>query len=212
MQRTGWLTGLPWGIGAAVAVAAVACGDTPTAPGAPRPTNSVSGTVTESTGSGPIPVEGAVVTHGATGRSTVTDQSGAYSITDVPGSMATITATKDGFETAFRFVSIIGEVRLDLQLTRSREPPPPPMLSGVVYEKTTAGQVPIAGVRVGDSDSQLVSVTDVNGRYRLDFQGVDLGLRDGFVHLYADKDGFHSDARWVVVDGDTRLDIELIRR
>ena len=100
----------------------------------------------------------------------------------------------------------------------SPEPPPPDplpltVLWGVVYEKTEAGRVPVAGVHVEDSNTHWSSKTDAEGRYRLDFTGVDRSWFPGFASLYIAKDGFKTMSRWdVTVAGDTRLDIELVRR
>lgn len=211
MHRTGRQTALFWAVGVALSSSTIACGSTPTAPAAPRPANTVSGVVTETAGGERVPVEGAVVRHSATGRSATTDSGGRYAITELPGSMATIIAIKDGYENAVAMVAVFGEARLDLQMVRRREPPGPPALFGVVYEKTAAGEAPIAGALVEDSMTHMSTVTDAAGRYRLDFKGVNLGNTDGFVHIYVAKEGFQTFTRWVVPEGDTRLDIELVR-
>ncbi len=96
---------------------------------------------------------------------------------------------------------------------RPPEPLPLTVLWGVVYEKTEAGRVPVAGVHVEDSNTHLSSKTDAAGRYRLDFTGIDRSWFPGVASLYIAKDGFNTMSQWAVaVAGDTRLDIEVVRR
>jgi hypothetical protein len=95
---------------------------------------------------------------------------------------------------------------------RPPEPLPLTVLWGVVYEKTEAGRVPVAGVHVEDSNTHLSSKTDAEGRYRLDFTGIDRSWFPGVASLYIAKDGFNTMSRTVAVAGDTRLDIEAGRR
>ena len=86
-------------------------------------------------------------------------------------------------------------------------------LSGVVYEMTPAGMVPIEGVAVYcepcGAETHTWAYTDANGFYS--FFGVWL---DGYpTRLHVRKDGF-VDPGWpeVRVNGDTRFDVELIRQ
>lgn len=201
-------------LSAAIALAActIACGRAPTSPAPASTQNRLVGTVSESSVNGALPLEGAVVTDLASGRSAITNQAGAYSIDEMPNGFAGILASKDGYQSVTRLLSFVsGETRLDLQLERRREPIAPSVLWGVVYERNASGQVPVAGVHVEDSYMHLSSKTDAEGRYRLDFSRID--LFEGFVSLYVAKEGYQTVSRWQMgVSGDTRLDIEIARR
>jgi hypothetical protein len=209
MQWPKRITGLLWAIGMAVAASTAACGDTPTSPDTTNRTTRLSGTVTEMSTAGRSPVEGAVVTHVATGRSATTDSTGAYSIAEIPAGLATIVATKDGYDTTTRSVTVSGETRLDLELARRRIPPV--ALSGLVYERTAAGQVPIPGVPVEDSNFHVGSVTDAEGRYRIDYRRFNVD-RNYVANLYVAKEGFWPVSLSVAIEGEALLDIELVRR
>jgi hypothetical protein len=195
----------------AVAAMAAACGDTPTSPGRPRPTGSLSGTVTGLSPDGAIAVEGAVVTHVGAGRSATTDSTGAYSITEILDGSAMIIATKEGYQTQTTLVAVSGGTRLDLELVPRREPFPPGALSGRVFERTAAGQVPVPGVVVEDSNFHWGAVTDADGRYRIDYSRLNPGP-DYVAILYVAKEGFQPLYGSIPVQGDVVLDIELVRR
>jgi hypothetical protein len=195
-----------------VSASATGCGNHPTAPGNPQAGYTLSGTVTEIDAGTLIPVQDAVVTHVPTGRSAATDSSGQYVIPDVPARQATVTVMKDGYEIATRSVNVSGDTRLDLQLVRRPEPRPGPTLSGVVYESSGAGDVPVAGALVEDGYTHRASIADATGHYRLVFSAGELGMTDGFVRIQVSKQGFDPVVRELVPEGDVRLDIELVRR
>ena len=212
-RKTHWITSLWGAIAVSCAVSLAACGDTPSAPEPVRTPNTLSGTVSEMSGNRPLGLEGAVVTHVATGQSVRTDRSGAYFISELPAGMTTVTVAKDGYDPVTTSVGVFGDARLNLQLVRRREPLPPAALSGVVYETTAAGRVPVAGVHVEDSNTHISSTTDAEGRYRLVFEGIDRSLFDGSVSLYVAKQGYQTISRLEMgVSGDTLLDIEIVRR
>lgn len=211
--RNRLITSLSAVIAVAFAALTVACGDAtaPTSPGSPIVQNRLIGTVTGMTDGGRLPLEGAVVTDVASGRSVITNQAGAYSLDEMPNGFASISVSKDGYQSVTRLLSVSGETRLDLQLERRREPIGLSVLWGVVYERTASGPVPIAGVHVEDSYMHLSSKTDAEGRYRLDFGGID--QFEGFVSLYVAKEGYRTLSQYeTTVGGDTRLDIEIVRR
>jgi hypothetical protein len=213
-RRDSSVTRLSAAIAVALAAGTVACGDAP-APTSPGPSiiqSRLVGTVTESTANGPRPLEGAVVTDLASGRSVTTNHAGTYSIHELPDGFATIRAIKDGYESVTRSLSLSGETRLDLQLVPRREPLPPSVLWGVVYERTASSQMPVAGVHVEDSNLHMSSKTDAEGRYRLDFSGIDRSSFDGFVSLYVAKEGYRTISRWEMAVTGERLDIEIVRR
>jgi hypothetical protein len=93
-------------------------------------------------------------------------------------------------------------------------------LSGVVYEVTPTGRMPIEGVRVFLTDDQDIA-TDTNGFFS--FRPV--WLAGGNAIIWVGKDGFdnvegqpivpgYNEPGWHVVpiNGDTRFDIQLVRR
>ena len=212
-MRTAWLAGL---VIITVTASATGCGNAaapptvPTAQATPQPLFTLSGTVVERTGVSSVPVEGAIVSHLAIGRSATTDRNGGYVIADVPGSiLTTIVVTKDGYQNTSRSVSVSGDTRLDLQLVRR---PPDPTLSGLVYERTPSGQVPLAGAIVENSYTHGSTVSDASGHYRLVFKTGELGATDGFASIRVSKEGFEAAIRELVPEGDTHLDIELVRR
>ena len=95
-------------------------------------------------------------------------------------------------------------------------------LSGVVSEVTAAGNVPAEGVELycdscGSPDGHTFTSSDANGLYSFAWarNGVHplLVWKDGYVVI--DPSGTLSDGRAVknaTVDGDTRFDIQIVRR
>ncbi len=111
--------------------------------------------------------------------------------------------------------------------TPAPAPPPPETptyytLSGVVFEVTAAGKVPIEGVQLycdscGSPVGHTFVHTDANGFYSLDW------ARNGGHPLYVEKVGFEIfepagmlrdlyGRIMATVNGDTRFDIQLVRR
>jgi hypothetical protein len=107
-------------------------------------------------------------------------------------------------------------------------------LSGMVYEVTPTGRVPIAGVQLWSSE-QAGGVTDINGLFRVRPVWVcpcsfAPSVEPGISSIQWNKDGYDDPAgqsasifdpvpvtagsgwRDVKINGDTRLDIELVRR
>jgi hypothetical protein len=87
-------------------------------------------------------------------------------------------------------------------------PPGSPTLSGLVTETTPTGQAPIEGVAVyrGVQTGWRAATTDQNGFYRI------LGLYDGIDTVATRKEGYQESKKEASIDGDTRFDIELVRR
>lgn len=216
MARIKGIGGLLGSMTVVFAASAAACGDGLTSPGSPAPqTYVLSGVVIDATPDGPVPMEGAVVRHLEGRGSATTDSSGSYSIPGVPAGRVTVMATKDGYTVATRSVALTADARVDLELARLPPPPPPPapfVLSGLVFERTAGGQAPVEGVRVEDSYRHVVSTTDANGRYSISLTPTELGRSDGFVALYVTREGFQTYTRELAMWGDTRVDIELVRR
>jgi carboxypeptidase family protein len=87
-------------------------------------------------------------------------------------------------------------------------PPGSPTLSGTVTEMTPSGRVPLEGVSVYRlvTSGWRNAKTDKNGFYQI------LGLIDGVAEVQAVSEGYGPVEREVSIQGDTRYDIELVRR
>ena len=197
----------------------------PTSPGPLPPPPivfTISGTVTEMTSSGPVPLEGASVQLQLLGhrQETTTDGNGFYTLSGQSFSGAAthqVAASKIGFKTIYTHVAPITDTGRDFQLGRFVTY----TLSGVVFEATEAGRRPIAGVELycdgcGSPDGHTYTSTDADGRYRFEW------TPDGPTPLWVDKEGYAlagnqpvgSMPGYIVptVEGDTHFDIELVRR
>ena len=80
------------------------------------------------------------------------------------------------------------------------------ILSGVVFEVTPTGVRPIAGVQVEEYDRHQFATTDADGVYRIS------GVSAGRIGVGFEKEGYQSSRSTVTVNGDTRFDIQAIRR
>lgn len=101
-------------------------------------------------------------------------------------------------------ITMKGDTRFDIEL-------PVHTLSGVVFERTGAGTVPIEGVNVycdgcGSPYGHTFESTDANGFYSFAY------TFSGTNPLQIWKSGYVDAARRPMVDGDTRFDVELVRR
>jgi len=204
----------------------------PTAPRPPEPTFTVSGVVV---GQGSAPVEGAQVR--VASQSGMTDVNGYYSLTGVPSSYGAASAVKAGYAVAREILTVRADMRFDFELG-----PRVAIytLSGVVSEATPAGLVPIEGVLVDEYSCEEISpsppffsatcpvsiyqrtTTDKKGWYS--FSGLYAGTRNS---IGARKEGFEDPlagpdvpegpnvpdtSRKVTINGDTRLEITLVRQ
>jgi hypothetical protein len=79
-------------------------------------------------------------------------------------------------------------------------------LFGVVSEVTANGVMPIEGVQVEEYDRHQFSTTDANGFYHIS------GVSAGRIGVGFEKEGYESSRSIVNVNGDTRFDIQAIRR
>jgi hypothetical protein len=101
--------------------------------------------------------------------------------------------------------------------------PGPYTLSGVISEATPNGRSPLSGaeVEVGvcpppnhSPPSYMKTVTDTNGTYSVS------GMCTGTTYVWVSKEGFRTnptaqcdgDCLFARINGDTRFDIELVRR
>ena len=193
--------------GLALSIALLAaCGgsDTLTGPD-PVPVSSVRvfGIVTERSLGLARPVGGVVVE--VAGVSAVTSADGSYSISSASlwvGLAATIVVRRGGAQVAQREIRLEQETRADFTFDAA----PLSSLSGIVYESTAGGRVPLANVHIENSNNHESTRTDAEGRYRLSL------IEDGQATLYVNKPGYLViSQRQVSVRGDQTLDIELIR-
>jgi hypothetical protein len=183
----------------------------PSPPPAAGPTYTLSGMVFELTPTAQQPVEGARVqlVIGSLNLDAVTDPNGFYSMTVLHGGIGFITTTRNGYEVDTRKVTISGDVRLDIGVV----PRVPHTVSGVVFEMTSSGQVPIEGAYVTGPWDYPVN-TDSNGIFSLSVCGDSpcLFYEGDKFNAYISKDGYQPVIKEVTVNGDTRLDIQLVRR
>ena len=206
-----------------LAIVASGC-DSPTAPTSPlRPPTSfgqytLSGVVSEMTADGPVPLRDALVTDTSTAQASRTDANGFYRITQLGATSHALTITRTGYVTETRKVDLTGDTQLDIRLARLESH----TLSGVVFEITEAGQVPIEGAEVycdscGSPDGHTFVYTDANGFYSLAW------TLDGVHPLYVTKTGYdifdptgtlrdQFGRIAATVKGDTRFDIRLAHR
>lgn len=189
----------------------------PTSPSPPGVTYTLSGTVTEVTPSGPAAVEGAEVLDDSSGHKTTTSASGFYSLAGLPATSRSVSASKAGYTTTRNSVVLSGDTRLDLQISRNVTY----VLSGLVFEVTATGRLPIEGVSLycdscGDPFGHTYAYSDASGLYRFAWTA------NGATPLIVEKNGYTLAGNlptgpvkgWIVVsvNGDTRFDIELVRR
>ena len=188
-----------------LAIVASACGETTasraTSPTSPTATFLVSGGVFETTSAGPRPVDGARIAVDFQVRAT-SDGNGFYSISEVPAGRHSVAVTKDGYVSTTQDVTLGGDIRLDVRMVRIGNY----RLFGVVFEETPTGRTPIGGVHVEWGDDHSVSMTDLDGFYS--FAQVSAGPTS----VWAAKEGYEGGRRSVTVDGDTRFDIQIVRR
>ncbi len=197
--------------------APIPTGPTPT----PTPTTTVtyalSGAVLETTASGSAPIEGARVVDVSSGLSATTDTLGLFSIPGLPTRTRSISVTRSGYATHTTTVTMDHDIQLEIRLERMVSY----TLSGVVFEITAAGQVPIEGVEIycdscGSPDGHTFVYTDADGFYSLSW------TPNGVHPLFVRKVGygiFNPTGRLpdtsgrisATVRGDTRFDIQLAR-
>jgi hypothetical protein len=184
----------------------------------PPATFTLSGTVTEMTEAGPAPVEGALVSETHSGWDRITDADGHYSVSGLPGTSTSVSVVKQGYVTQTRTVTMNSDTKLDVQIERVGYH----VLSGVVFEMTETGNVPIESVEIycdscGSPEGHTFAYTDANGFYSLAW------ALNGVHPLFVTKAGYEivdptgklrdSLGRInAIVQGNTRFDIQMARR
>jgi len=198
-----------------------ACGESPrpptspTPPAAPPATYTLSGVVSEMTAAGLVPVEGVRVVEAVTRLEATTDRAGFFSISGLRTADAFLSATKGGYHAYSGTVYVRADTRLDIQIS----PTVTYTLSGVAFEVTSAGQTPLEGVEVycdgcGSPDGHTFAYTDKDGFYSFSW------ALNGATPLLVRKAGYdvlHGDGSFpgrvtATVNGDTRFDLQLVRR
>ena len=218
-------------------LASVACGSSSYAPTEPSPSSlpavqafTVSGVITAQTPAGVIPLEGVGLF--INGHRGISNEEGLYSIAGVEAISLgnSVTATKAGYGTETKSLTISGDTRVDFQLVRTAVA----SLSGVVSEVTSAARVPIEGVRVeiysmpcdergtgcvgfGFPIGILQSaMTDSNGVYRI--SGLYPGrnnviwfAKPGFDDPFPPRPEATEGGQLVTIDNETPFDVQLVR-
>ena len=207
---------------------------------AAEPTYTLSGVIVADTPTGLAPVEGVLVQVNMIKPAT-TDSNGFYSIPGLVltglapnvaiGHFNTVTAWKPSYVNDTRTLTISGDTQHDIQLVRRATF----TLSGVVSERTATGLVPVEGVRIDDWSCDPVfpgnrlpvpsdgcnyglsrsTTTDKSGRYNVPgvyaSRNLICATKDGYEGNVADSEceGYSTS---LTLDGDTRFDIQLVRR
>lgn len=187
----------------------------PNGPSTTQQTYTLSGAVSEITADGSAPIVGARVMDMSFGRAVLTDANGSYSIPGLPATSHSVSVSKEGYVTETKALTMSSDTQLDIRLERNAYY----SLSGVVFEMTAEGRVPIEGVQVycdscGSPDGHTFVSTDANGSYSLAWTA------NGSHTLYVTKAGYRifdpapaaQDMINATVRGDTRFDIQLVRR
>jgi hypothetical protein len=192
------------------------------------------------TPTGLAPVEGVLVQVNLV-RPGTTDSNGFYSIPGLTltglapnvaiGNFNTVTAWKPSYVNDTRTMTISGDTRLDIELIRRATF----TLSGIVSEMTETGLAPIEGVQIDDWSCDPVfpgnrqrlpsdgcnyglsqsTTTDKNGRYSISgvyaTQNFVCATKEGYQGNMPESEcGGYSGS--LTVDGDTRFDVQLVRR
>jgi hypothetical protein len=173
----------------------------------------ISGVVTEMTDEGEMPVEGVRITASGTSTSVQTDATGAYRLGGLRRSTLDVTAFATGYVVVTKSVTTRSDFQADFRLARSGF-----VLSGLVYETTPNGRVPLEGVVLycdgcGSPFGHTFVTTDTNGLYRFAWTNngknwIQFVRKDGYRYA-GPSEPFGIP---VNVNGDTRFDIELVKR
>ena len=208
----------------AIAVVGLAgCGSSASTPTMPtqstqstQATYTLSGVVFLETPNARIPLRGARVEETNSHRTATTGIDGLYSISGLSAVGASVSASRWDVVTYRTTLAIDGDTRLDIEL-------PTYTLSGVVFERTPTGTAPIEGVEVycdgcGSPFGHTFSNTHADGIYSFmyTYSGTNplliwkVGYGDPVEQAPGPVQG--SQSRQPMVTGDTRFDIELVRR
>ena len=147
-------------------LAAMACGRGNSTATSPTPTTwSLTGQVTDSTTSTPIPGATLSIVDGPNaGKSTTTDSAGNYSLTGLQQSGFTVNVSADGYFSSSKGVTLTSNQTVSFQLT----PAVTFTVSGTVTDGTSLGPVPDIIVRITDgANAGKSGTTDRSGDYTI---------------------------------------------
>lgn len=178
-------------------------------------TFTISGDITEMTEAGPVPVAEMLVAEPSTRTSTLTDENGSYTLAGIRAMSTAISTSKPGYVNETKPLTVSGDTRFDIRVARIG----PFTLSGIVYEQTSDGRVPLEGVVLycdscGSPVGHTFVTTDSDGFYSLSW------VLNGKTFLqFISKEGYRYAGPIeqlgipVMINGsNTRFDIELVRR
>lgn len=174
----------------------------------------ITGVVTEMTDDGEAPVEGVRIMESAKLTTAYTNASGAYRLGGLRRSTFDLSISAPGYVDSTKSVTSTSDMQLDLRVVRA----PSYVLSGMVFEATPGGRVPLEGVVLycdgcGSPVGHTFVTTDAKGFYRFAWT-----LNGKTWIQFISKDGYRyagpieSLGIPVNVNGDTRFDIELVKR
>jgi len=147
------------------------------------------------------PIAGASIT--ANGYSTSTDESGYYEI-EVDPDTYTVTASKNGYRSKSRIVTVYAGTRIECNfelepITPPPPPPPPPPEKGVVYgtvrDAETGEPIPDVIIRIDG----YTAVTDSSGYYKVE-------VSPNTYTVTASKTGYEPASRIVTVGAGERVE------
>jgi hypothetical protein len=195
------------GCGSSSAGLATSAPSAPSAvPATLQPTYTLSGIVYIDTPAGRVPLDGVQISEQNAQRYIRTGKDGLYSISGLTAGNDSVSVSRWEVVTYTKTLTISGDTRLDIEL-------PTYTLSGVVFERTPTGTAPIDAVDVycdgcGSPYGHTFSHTGADGVYSFSY------TYSGTNPLLILKAGYAASAGSTrpMVNGDTRFDIELVRR
>jgi len=171
-----------------------------------QPTYALSGVVYIDTPAGRVPLDGVQIREQNAQRYVRTGRDGLYSISGLTAGSDSVSASRWEVVTYTKTLTISGDTRLDIEL-------PTYTLSGVVFERTLTGTALIEDVEVycdgcGSPYGHTFLHTGADGVYSFSY------TYSGTNPLLISKAGYAASAGSTrpMVNGDTRFDIELVRR
>ena len=172
----------------------------PPPPPAPAATFTLSGTIVETTSEGTKPAFGVQVAV-TTSLRAVTNAEGQYSIAGVPFGNHVVQIPSVLHEPVTRAVRVENDTRLDAEVVRLAMF----TLSGTVFEVIDEKRVPLSDVHVENSNIHSFATTDQEGEFKVP-------VHRGSCNVFIAKPGFITQLRVVSIDGDMRIEIQLVRQ
>ena len=136
----------------------------------------------------------------STTHRTETDREGNFSIPGLVEGTHVLNVRAVGYEPLSTTVRVQGDTRIDLEIVAL----PFYTVSGIVYEDTRNGPIPVPGVWVNNSETHDSTRTDETGAYLV-------YAPRGVAYISFSKSGYVNEGREIVMEGDVRLDVKLVR-